>query len=216
MSILPDIWAVAQEQGLSLKKVPGRAAEQRANCPFCGDDKRFHLYLNTEKGTFKCYRCGRDGGTLSFIAQLTNRGESEVLEDLRKGAKIKPAPVRHPAEKLTFFQLKEMGFLRRPNWPDLWKRDKKRARATADWIMAEWRHFVKEELARAYMRLLLAIVDGHYQSGLEAIRRRELEIGAELLAPVLAAYGKTALPDWAEEGQKLAALYLLPANHQNK
>jgi len=34
--------------------------ELRVDCPFCSDTGR-HLYINTEKGLYHCFRCGRSG-----------------------------------------------------------------------------------------------------------------------------------------------------------
>lgn len=214
-SILPDIWDVARENGLRLKAVSGRPDEQRVRCPFCAKgDKGYHLYLNRAKGTFNCYRCGRQGGVLSFIAGLTGRSEMSILDDLKeKAQRDRPArrkreKEKHPAEMLTAIQLRAAGFLRRPNWPELWRENPQRARDTANWIWDEWQFFLDQEKADAFASLVMSLAEGNYRNAIEHIRAREGELGISLLEPVLQAYGSARLPAWAREGKNKAEMFL--------
>ncbi|MHB1418054.1 MAG: CHC2 zinc finger domain-containing protein [Bacillota bacterium] len=211
-SILPDIWNVAQNHGLSqYRSVSGRPNERRVNCPFCGDTKGQHLYLNTEKNTFKCYRCSASGGVIAFIALLTGRTEQDVLEELKgeQPKQIKKARI-HPAEKLSVMQLRMMGYRSRPNWQLMRKRDKDYAENSLEMVWSDWQAFINLELIRAYRTLILAIADGNYLLAIDRITARSKEIGIDLNGPVLRAYSQRKQAEWAREGQELAQLYLQP------
>lgn len=65
---------------------PAGGAELNGNCPFCGDKKR-HLYVNTEKGVYQCFRCGAagtlTGGPSAWSGREPARGMHE--EPMRAG-----------------------------------------------------------------------------------------------------------------------------------
>lgn len=52
--------------------------ELRANCPFCGDDHKGHLYISTIKPVANCYRCGWRGTHLILAMEL---GGAESLAE---------------------------------------------------------------------------------------------------------------------------------------
>lgn len=213
MSILPDIWQVAAEYHLgNYKTVAGRPTERRFNCPFC-NDRHYHLYLNGEKNTFNCYKCGEKGGVLRFIALLTGKSELQVLEEIKRELPKEPSrrKKRHPAEGLSAVQLKEMGFYNKPNWKSMRKRDQAYAKRTLDWVWSEWQAFLEYELCQAYKWLLIGIACGRYLGAVERVLNRSREIGYDLLSPILNVYGRgNDLPQWAAEGFLLAQLYLTP------
>ena len=51
---------VARLCGIQMKNDGMGAREIKALCPFCSD-KHYHLYLNTEKNQWNCFRCGAKG-----------------------------------------------------------------------------------------------------------------------------------------------------------
>lgn len=198
-SILPDIIAIAAEYGLELKPVPGRPDERRANCPFCEKgDKRHHLYLNAAKQVFNCYKCGRSGGVIAFLALLEGRSEMAILEDLREKRPVKKS-YRHPAEILSAFQLQAMGFTGgRPDWAREWQERPEYAKNLADWIWQEWRSFLMEEKRRAVFELFLARELDDYDETAACIEKRGQEIGRPHLLEEVEASIKAARP-WTQE-----------------
>lgn len=49
----------------------GHGEKIKAHCPFCGDDRGWHLNINGKKGVFNCFRCGTGGGVMDFYALMT-------------------------------------------------------------------------------------------------------------------------------------------------
>lgn len=130
--MLRDIWEVAGQFGGHLRPLPNRR-EAAMRCPFC-DDKRRHLYLNREKGTYFCQRCGASGGMIDLFVALSGADRQEASRAIFGSG---PRRRRHSAELLDNEQLKEMGFTH-PHWGRLWSRDPAYARRTANWIWHEW------------------------------------------------------------------------------
>lgn len=208
-SILPEIWAVAEDYRLGEPVTTGRPDEIRYNCPFCGD-RGYHLYLNREKNAFNCYKCGKSGGVLRFLALLTGKGEMELLDEIRQQKSARPLNKKsHPAKRLSAFQLKEMGFSVKADWKAIEKRDRGYAKRTLDWLWAEWQEFKTYELCQAYKKLLLGLACGQYLDAVEEVFNRSRQIGYDLLTPVLEVYARgNDLPQWAVEGFFLAQGYL--------
>jgi len=196
--------ATAAEYGLDLKPVSGRPDECRANCPFCEKgDRRRHLYINATKQVFNCYKCGRNGGVLTFLALLEGRSETAVLEDLREKLPAKKS-YRHPAEGLNAFQLKAIGFNSRPDWTREWRERPDYTINLANWIWKEWRTFLMEQKYFAAYSLTLARIFGDEAVTAEDIKKRGQEIGVALLAEVEQGLREGRV--WAQKAARTAAV----------
>jgi hypothetical protein len=216
-SILPDILDVATEHNLvfSQRPVHNRPQEKRAICPFhtCTTHRQpeFHLYINTEKNTFKCFSCGASGGVVKFIALLDNKTEQQVLEELRGNTKktLRRRKV-HPAEKLTAFQMKAMGFHHFQGWHQLkkvWKHNPDYIKRQMDWVWREWQSYVQCRLENAYKLLLIGLMTGTYRHSVEWIKAESERLGVDLLSKVLTIYSQPVRPPWTEDMHKLAILW---------
>jgi hypothetical protein len=213
-SILPDILDVAREHGVALgRQLSHRPEEIRADCPFCSDTKK-HLYLNTEKHTFKCFRCGEKGGVIDFLSLLSGQSKTQVLEEIKEELRSS-SPVQkrkkkkiHPARRLNTFQLQQIGYSHRPNWQKFFKEEPIAAKEYADAIWENWQAFVEYEKMQAMKILLLCLHAGRYQKGVEFVRERSKEIGHDLLTPCLKEYSNECPPKWVKEAKKLARLWL--------
>ena len=72
---------VARLCGIQMKNDGIGAREIKALCPFCGD-KHYHLYLNTQKNQWNCFRCGARGNDVSLYAIKSFHTVSFVTESL--------------------------------------------------------------------------------------------------------------------------------------
>ena len=216
-TILPDILDVAMEHGIHLgKTLRNRPNETRACCPFCNDNK-FHMYLNTEKQTFKCYRCGESGGVVRFISRLTNTSEYTILEELKKMAREnnplsrvrKPKQKTHPGIKLNIFQLRQIGYEYRPDWKKFFQEEPILAKQYAEAVWKKWQKFVEYEQILAMRMLLMSLYMGNYSQGVERVRSRSKEIGYDLLTPCLEEYSNRRPPKWVIDATYQALSWML-------
>ncbi|MCF6094536.1 hypothetical protein L1765_11235 [Microaerobacter geothermalis] len=227
--MLPDILDIAKKHGLSFDSRSLGKKEVRTKCPFClADIKRrdkYYLSLNTIDQVFKCWYCGESGGVFRFISLLTKVPEHEVVqmyqrENGRETGKKKYKYKLHPAEKLTTTQLKMLGYLGKPNWAELRKRDKDYYKRTRSLVLNEWNDFLQWERYEAFQLLIVGIHSFSYQKAIESIRDREREIGAPLLEKVLQVYSLSKWPEWAKEAEKFALEFCknkpLLTGHKNK
>jgi len=151
--------ALRHELVLARTSSPG---QYKAHCPICGDEKRkYHLYVNVDKGVYCCQKCGERGGVIQFHAWLRNisfeAAKAELYPETEHSAQ-RTRPI-HPAETLTKEQLKKLGFTLRtpqrvaPKGVDamFWAR---RRKAELDWMWAEWRQFEKnrQEIDESILR----------------------------------------------------------------
>lgn len=202
---LLEIWKVAEDHGLDLYEC-GRPDERRADCPFCGDDIRRHLYVNGVKNTFNCYRCGESGGVFKFIALLDGKTEVEVAQEVKKGKrtqkKFRPS---HPTLGLSTHQLKLVGFeVLKSNWKTTARKNE------LDWMWQGWNSFLEREKKYALIGLLVGLAEGQYEKEMEAVRRRSKEIGCDLLTPALEAYSSPKPPRWAVQAVREAPWWISP------
>ncbi len=210
ITILPEILKIAQDKNLGeTKNVSSRTNEIRFPCPFCqGGDSGFHLYINTEKNIFNCFRCGSRGGVVRFIALLENRAETEVLEEIlaehRKNKPYLPKDNRHPAEKLNAFQLRAMGLSLRPNWSKLREINPGLTSKMLNALWRKWNVFLRYEMESATQLLYLAIrEDCGYDKVIEKLKARSRELQHDLLAPALKTLSAENPPDWFLEIKKI-------------
>ena len=75
-----EIEEVARLCGIQMKNDGMGAREIKALCPFCSD-KHYHLYLNTEKNQWNCFRCGAKGKNELYYEQ---RGCKRIIGTYRK------------------------------------------------------------------------------------------------------------------------------------
>lgn len=216
-SILPNIMDVALKHNVSFStlQILNRPDEKRAVCPFhvCTTHKdkvEYHLYINTEKNTFKCFSCGEKGGVVRFISLLEGIPEQRILEGLREPFKNKGRRNFHPAERLNSLQLKKLGFLP-GSWSDFkrkWVHNPVYIRNTMDYIWGRWRNFVNYRIEMAYKELLIGLNIGRYKETIEKIKKESLELGEDILGPVLKIYSSPIRPAWTVEITKLAGYYI--------
>lgn len=203
-TILPNIQKVAQEKNIisGFITVPGRPDELRISCPFCpGGDKGKHLYINTEKNSYRCFRCGDKGGVLRFIARLENRSETDVLEEIlaqhRQGRNYSlRRDNRHPAEKLNAYQLRELGYLQKPDWITLKKENPGYAKRCLDYVWEDWTAFLKNEVRIATRWIYMLSKEGKYGEAVEDIKKRGQEINHDILTPALKVLSMPEPPEW--------------------
>lgn len=72
---------VARLCGIQMKNDGIGAREIKALCPFCGD-KHYHLYLNTQKNQWNCFRCGARGNDVSLYARIHCMTNKEAVNEL--------------------------------------------------------------------------------------------------------------------------------------
>ena len=72
---------VARLCGIQMKNDGIGAREIKALCPFCGD-KHYHLYLNTQKNQWNCFRCGARGNDVSLYARINCMTNKEAANEL--------------------------------------------------------------------------------------------------------------------------------------
>jgi hypothetical protein len=216
-TILPDILEVASEHGIALgKPLRHRPDETRACCPFCGD-RKYHLYLNSIKQAFHCYRCGESGGIVKFIAKLQNASEYSVLEELINQTREKNLwpnkkvnkKKTHPGQQLNVYQLRLIGYECRPNWNNFFKEEPVLAKQYADAVWEKWQKFIEYEQIQAMKKLVLSLHVGTYSIGVEGVRNRSKEIGYDLLTPCLQEYSNGQPPIWVIEGNLLAFSWII-------
>jgi len=216
-TILPDILDVAMEHGVHLGKIfRNRPDETRACCPFC-QDRKFHLYLNSAKQSFHCYKCSESGGVVRFISKLTNISEYAVLEELKKLARDnnplskarKPKQKTHPGVRLNVFQLRQIGYEYRPDWNKFFQEEPVLAKQYADAVWEKWQRFIEYEQIQAMRMLLLSLHAGNYSNGIERVRTRSKEIGYDLLTPCLKEYSNRRPPKWVVKAICQAVSWML-------
>ena len=76
-----EIEEVARLCGIQMKNDGMGAREIKALCPFCSD-KHYHLYLNTEKNQWNCFRCGAKGNDVSLYARMNCITNREAVNEL--------------------------------------------------------------------------------------------------------------------------------------
>lgn len=74
---------VADLCGIMMKNDKIGATEIKAQCPFCNDN-HYHLYLNTEKNQWTCFRCGAKGNDVSLYARVNCITNKEAADELSK------------------------------------------------------------------------------------------------------------------------------------
>jgi len=204
--VLPDILAIAEKHQLKMQKRTRCRKEILFQCPFCGDKpKRYHLSLNREKKTFRCWLCGESGGVLRFISLLEGLPESEV-----RARYLSDDADRHPAERLTRRQWEMLARWLRPRGrriPDREKLMKLRERnrayviRTLDGVWGDWLDFVDAKLEEAYFYLAVGL---RYPSLLEKYAMKALRLEAEAGIPLYGralriAVGMEPPPPWKAE-----------------
>jgi DNA primase len=62
------------EEQVGFLELTSKVSEYRTNCPYCSDERR-HLYINTDKKLFICFRCNATG---VFVPNYTTDWESDT------------------------------------------------------------------------------------------------------------------------------------------
>lgn len=208
--MLPDILPIAERHGLIFNLKTFGKRETLAKCPFCmedsqpGKERKYYLSLNTKDQVFKCWYCGTSGGVFRFISLLEGIPESDVMAGYRKRTGQSGGYKPHPAERLSLHQYRLMGYQHKPDFVGLRKCDRHIYRSKRDECWQDWKTFVDEERRSAFQTLVVCIYTGNFQKAVQKIKKREKEIGAELLKPVLKLYSLPERPDWAEQAEGFA------------
>ncbi|MFT9486783.1 MAG: CHC2 zinc finger domain-containing protein [Tepidibacillus sp.] len=185
-SILPNIEEVAKEHGIELGKMV--KGQYKVICPFPSHgEKTPSMFINPQKNVFKCFGCGEGGGVIKFISLLENKSEQEVLKSLTKDIERSPKGKKkfvifsHPAEKLTTYQLRLIGFHNKPSWESMRQHDYFYYRRTLDFVFEEWQEFIETEKEKAQFYLKLGKQVRAIYGAVDLILAREKEIGVQLL-----------------------------------
>lgn len=202
-TILPDIVKLAQSYDLRLNQGTLQKHEVLSKCPFCrndekpGKERRFYLWLNQEKQTFKCWSCGESGGVIRFESLLSGIPEEQVLSQYRKRKLL------HPTEGLSHRQLvllgKAFGYASEPDWQRMKQRDQAYYLRTLDRIWSDWQRFVEEQKHEAFKEIHLGICCGKYPDSIARIQKQEQLIGVPLLEEALMIYSCAERPAWTQE-----------------
>lgn len=176
MSILPYIVDKAEEYGL--RKYPRMTArgEIRVCCPFCGDDTKYHCYLNPTENIFHCFRCGASGGVARFIAWIENRSELEVLDEYRQKAGVNRKKTVHPAERLTAHQYRLMGF-KKPQYEKMTPEMKARI---LERMWGYWKAFEERKVRIAFLCYLYGLYTQQPHKAKRWVEEMEKETGLQL------------------------------------
>ncbi|WP_046176228.1 hypothetical protein [Domibacillus indicus] len=196
--MLPNILDVASEHKLTFQPRSLGKKQTLAKCPFCREDdqprkrKKYYLSLNTQEQIFKCWYCGESGGVFRFMALLEGVSENEVIDRYRK--KSRSTYKLHPAEKLTSSQCRMMGLDKKPDWMGIRKFDYPSYKKLRELVWKAWNQFLQNEKRFAYQLLVISIAGRTYGKAVEAIGKREKEIGAPFLKEVLDIYSLSERP----------------------
>lgn len=201
-TILPNIGDIWTERNLGpTKEVRHKAGEFRGReCPFCGNTN-YKLYFNTVKNSFNCFVCGERGGVAKFIGLLDRKSPQAVIQEIKEnffnenGCKPAQDP-RHPAEKLNFFQLKELGYTEKPNWQKLKEDNPDYAKRVMDMVWEDYKLLIQREIAWSVRWIFIYTREGKYQQGINEVKNRSMEVGYDLLKPALKALSDPNPKEW--------------------
>ncbi|AYB41763.1 hypothetical protein D5F52_26790 (plasmid) [Brevibacillus laterosporus] len=207
-TILPSIVEIAQQNNLVFSKRQYSKKELALKCPFCHADEnkknKHYLSINVSKNVFKCFFCGIRGGVLRFESLLTDIPEKEIHDKYRTSVGHTKS-MFHPVEQLTSHQIRQLGFLNKPNWGKLKKRDYRYYLDTRDWIWKEWLDYIHSKQYLAYQLLIIGIAIGKYQKVIGQITKIEKEIQTPLVDRVLEIYSQEKRPKWTIQAEKFAS-----------
>lgn len=206
--MLPDILEVAKKHNLTFHPKTYGKKQTLAKCPFCmEDDKpkkkhRYYLSMNTIDHVFQCFFCKEAGGVLKFIALLEGVRQNEITARFRKkkGNRYK----LHPAEKLLTYQYQLMGIQEKPNWVELRRFDIQSYKRFRTLIWKAWKQYVNREIRISFKLIVVGIESGNYEREIARIKKREKEIGADLLEHALKLYSLSYRNGWLEEDETFA------------
>lgn len=226
-SILPNILEKAVEYGMVLTSLKHRPDEHRTNCPFCvkfglKPDKGKHLYINTRKNTFKCYRCVEGGGVIKFISLMEGKSEKSILEAILEEIKKKNTPAKapkkpeHPALGLTGSQLRLIHLPSRYEWPEWWADDPEYKKWWLDEVWRRWNAYMENVRTIAFTLLVMAIQSGNYSVVVKSLKSYSEAIGSDIVEPCLAVYSQPVLPWWALKGKSRAIRLMYELENENK
>ncbi|RJO63159.1 MAG: hypothetical protein C4542_00505 [Dehalococcoidia bacterium] len=212
-TIFPSIIAVAEEHGIDARPLPRKQGEYTSPCPFCGDrGRQRHLRLNSEKAVFYCYRCGRSGGVVTFKSLLSDKSENEVLADCKRnkkngGVETQPGDPsqryrKHPAMRLTGFQLRRVGLQPKSQWPAWWLEDHAFAAWWLNEVWSRWRRHLEYHQYHAALTILSNEIDGDPQKAVKQVKTLSSELNVDLLTPVLKARKAAMQPRWFVEAKE--------------
>lgn len=162
--------------------------EVLGKCPFCHNaqhkrTRRHYLSLNEMKNLFHCWWCKERGGVIRFISLLSGEPESDILERIRR-ENSQSSYNKHPAERLTTYQLKLLGY-GRIDWIGNRHFDYDEYLAFRERVWAEWQIFLDEQVRRAYQSVWMYMLKGEIATGYQIVTKREQDIGAPLMERVL-------------------------------
>ncbi|QDX90917.1 hypothetical protein EEL30_00065 (plasmid) [Brevibacillus laterosporus] len=207
-AILPSIVEIAQQNNLVFARRQYSKKELALKCPFCHADEnnkdKHYLSINVSKNVFKCFFCGIKGGVLRFESLLTDTPEKEIHDKYRISSGHTKSNL-HPVEQLTTHQLSQLGFLNKPNWRNLKKRDYEYYLNTREWIWKEWVNYIHSKQYLAYQLLIIGIAIGKYQKVIAQITKIENEVQTPLVDRVLEIYSQEKRPKWTIQAEEFAS-----------
>lgn len=185
-SLLPNILEVAKKNKLEVNPKSLNKKEIRFKCPFCKQDSnrkdKFYLSVNESKNVFKCWYCKESGGVIRFISLLEGKSEQELIEEIRKenGSNYK----KHPAEKLTQYQLDLIGY-RKINWYEMRNKNYSGYKHLREKIWGEWKAYIRDRKRFSYQLLFTGLITGEFKKAIEQVKKIEKDLQVKLLDDLL-------------------------------
>jgi hypothetical protein len=102
-----DILDVARECGIKPDPKTLHRIEVQANCPFC-DDRKLHLYLNTNEHKWMCQRCRRGGSASKLYAMMENISEEDAFRRIIENPRISVSSSLTAAQSVKQYDLKPL------------------------------------------------------------------------------------------------------------
>lgn len=185
-------------------------------CPFCKESNdKYKLTIHREKSIFKCFICNKAGSALTFIELFEKKPAEIIMKELRSAAGmseeeyIEQEKAKHPAERLSFSQLKLIGIRSRPNKSHVSADYKK---LVLDQIWESWSELMNKSKKDALIHLMYSIRANQFSMGILGVEEISIKLGLDIVDEVLEAYSSGDHPPcWAkgafEEVELLFELY---------
>lgn len=148
--------------------------ELRVDCPFCGDDRKAHLYISTVKPVAHCHRCGWSGTHALLVMdvsgaeslweawRLINRGPTLMeFKSIADRLQPKPTPAKDLSHMPDWFQPFSKGLDGLSSQMVL---DYALKRLTAEELRRYGMGFCRDSKQPEFMRLVIPVERGYYQA----------------------------------------------------
>lgn len=186
-SVLPNILEVAIRNNLQQNPKTIGKKEVAFKCPFCLADSnrrnKFYLSINESKNVFKCWYCKESGGVLRFISLLEGKSEQDLIEEVRQQAGS--TYQKHPAERLTSYQLKLIGYQKKIDWITKREFDYIHYKEFREKVWNEWNEYVRSKKRYCYQMLFVGLISGNLQKAIQEVEAIEKNLQVKFLDKLL-------------------------------